>query len=94
MINPSLGLGELERLGYSNIIEGRGFELSFAGLTIVFISLVAVSGFIRLLPILLAALDSFFPPGPEEAAVVQASGPEDAEVAAIAFAIVEQRKRG
>ena len=80
-------------MGYSNIIEGRGFELSFAGLTIVFFALVAVSLFIRLLPVLLAALDRVLPSAPAETGVVQTTGPEDAEVAAIAYAIVEQRKR-
>lgn len=80
-------------MGYSNIIEGRGVELSFAGLTIVFFALVAVSLFIRLLPVLLAALDKVLPSTPAETGVAQTTGPEDAEVAAIAFAIVEQRKR-
>jgi Na+-transporting methylmalonyl-CoA/oxaloacetate decarboxylase gamma subunit len=77
-------------LGFQNIIDGKGLELSFAGLVIVFVALVAVASFISLLPILLSALDKFLP---EEVQVSPDSPaqPDDSEIAAIAYAVAQKR---
>jgi len=47
---------------YQQIVEGRGFEIAFAGMTIVFFALVVVSLFISFLPYLLRIIDRLLPP--------------------------------
>jgi len=46
---------------YQNIIAGQGFELAFAGMTIVFTALVLVSTFIALLPKVLMVINRLIP---------------------------------
>ena len=46
---------------YQNIIAGQGFELAFAGMTIVFTSPVLVSTFIALLPKVLMVINRLIP---------------------------------
>ena len=80
---------------------GRDFDglgLCFAGIVIVFTSLVLISLFITALPKLLEQLDHIFPPPPEAhdpattaAGSVTASSDETEKVAAIAYALRQQK---
>ena len=71
------------------VIDHGGFDLSFAGITIVFVSLVSISIFIAMLPRILKVVDKIFPPKeepkPRKAATPKSDSLE--EVAAIAYAL-------
>jgi Na+-transporting methylmalonyl-CoA/oxaloacetate decarboxylase gamma subunit len=68
---------------YQNIIDGQGFSLAFAGMTIVFTALILVSAFTALLPKILKVVNRRIPEvqhhpqkrkGSDEAAVAAAIG--------------------
>ena len=46
---------------YQSIIDGQGFSLAFAGMTIVFVALTAVSTFIAVLPRILRVVNRYYP---------------------------------
>ena len=46
---------------YQNIIDGQGFSLAVAGMTIVFVALIAVSLLITLLPRILRVVNRYYP---------------------------------
>ena len=77
---------------YQNIIAGQGFELAFAGMTIVFTALVLVSTFIALLPKVLAPINRLIPEVHLHTAPSQQSkGGDEAEIAAaVGFALHAQ----
>lgn len=47
---------------YQQIVEGKGFEIAFAGMAIVFFALTVVSLFIAFSPHLLRIIDRLLPP--------------------------------
>ncbi len=79
---------------YQNIIAGDGFELAFAGMTIVFTALVLVSIFIAVLPTVLVVLNRLIPEVHHHTAAPQQreAGDETAVAAAIGFALHTQKQ--
>ncbi len=79
---------------YQNIIAGDGFELAFAGMTIVFTALVLVSIFIAVLPKVLGVLNRLIPEVHHHTAAPQQRGASDETVvaAAIGFALHTQKQ--
>lgn len=95
---------DVSNLYQEGILEGGrdfdGLGLCFAGIVIVFTSLVLISLFITVLPRILEKVDAIFPPPPEvhsaapSSSGTSASNPasDDAEkVAAIAYALKQQK---
>ena len=82
---PSLSFS----FSYQNIIAGQGFELAFAGMTIVFTALVMVSTFIALLPKALVVINRLIPEVHHHTAPTQRreQSNETDIVAAIGFAL-------
>ena len=76
----------MERLSFSyqNIVSGQGFELAFAGMTIVFTALVLVTLFIALLPKALVVVNRLIPEAHLHTAPPQR---QRADAAAIAAAV-------
>ena len=74
---------------YQNIIAGDGFELAFAGMTIVFTALVLVSIFIAVLPKVLVVLNRLIPEVHHHTAAPQQreASDETAVAAAIGFGL-------
>ena len=76
---------------------GRHFDglgLCFAGIVIVFSSLLTICLFISVLPKLLDQVDKIFPPAPEpqpSSSTSVSGGDETEKVAAIAYALRQQR---
>ena len=81
---------------YQNIIAGDGFELAFAGMTIVFTALVLVSIFIAVLPKVLVVLNRLIPEVHHHTAAPQQreASDETAVAAAIGFALHTQKQSG
>ena len=83
---------------YQNIIDGQGFSLAFAGMTIVFVALIAVCLFITLLPRLLLVVNRYYPEldgldGPASREQREgAPGADDEAMAAIAAALHAHRQ--
>ena len=79
---------------YQNIIAGDGFELAFAGMTIVFTALVLVSIFIAVLPKILVVLNRLIPEVHHHTAAPQQreASDETAVTAAIGFALHTQKQ--
>ena len=79
---------------YQNIITGQGFQLAFAGMTIVFTSLVLVSIFIALLPKVLVVLNRLIPEVHQHTAAPKQreTSDETAIAAAIGFALHTQQQ--
>ena len=79
---------------YQNIIAGQGFQLAFAGMTIVFTALVLVSIFIALLPKVLVVLNRLIPEVHHHTAAPKQreTGDETAIAAAIGFALHTQQQ--
>ncbi len=80
---------------YQNILDGQGFELAFAGMTIVFTALSLVSIFIGLLPHLLVFVNRWIPEvhhhsAPKARAKSPAAG-NDAEIAAAIGYVLHNR---
>lgn len=83
-------------LSYQNILDGQGFEMAFAGMTIVFVALSMVSIFIALLPRILVVVNQYIPEGHAHATAnpkPAAADAEEAAVAAVAYA-VRRHSRG
>jgi sodium pump decarboxylase gamma subunit len=83
-------------LSYQNILDGQGFEMAFAGMTIVFVALSMVSIFIALLPRILVVVNQYIPEGHARATPnpkPAAANAEEAAVAAVAYA-VHRHSRG
>jgi len=83
-------------LSYQNILDGQGFEMAFAGMTIVFVALSMVSIFIALLPRILVVVNQYIPEGHAHATPnpkPAAANAEEAAVAAVAYA-VHRHSRG
>jgi len=83
-------------LSYQNILDGQGFEMAFAGMTIVFVALSMVSIFIALLPRILVVVNQYIPEGHAHATPnpkPAAANAEEATVAAVAYA-VHRHSRG
>jgi Na+-transporting methylmalonyl-CoA/oxaloacetate decarboxylase gamma subunit len=51
----------LRKFSYQHIIDGQGFEISVAGIIIVFTALISISLFIYFLPKILNLLDKVLP---------------------------------
>ncbi len=79
---------------FQNIVAGQGFELTFAGMTIVFTALVLVSTFIALLPKALVVLNRMIPEVHHHTAKpkVREQGNEAQIAAAIGFALHAQKQ--
>ncbi|MFO7830381.1 MAG: hypothetical protein R6V18_00195 [Desulfuromonadaceae bacterium] len=58
-------------IGWENVVAGNGVGLAISGITIIFLSLLSISIFIRLLPRVLALVDGTARDRPTEVAVVQ-----------------------
>ena len=73
---------------YHNIVSGQGFELAFAGMTIVFTALVLVTLFIVLLPRVLVMVNRLIPEAHlHTASPPRTQGDDDASIAvAVSFA--------
>ena len=77
---------------YQNIVAGQGFELVFAGMTIVFTALVLVSVFVTLLPRILSVINPLFPETQLHTEPQTKKSDESEIAAAIGFALhVHQR---
>ena len=73
---------------YHNIVSGQGFELAFAGMTIVFTALVLVTLFIALLPKALVVVNRLIPEAHLHTAPPQRQSDDDAAIAAaVGFAL-------
>ncbi len=80
---------------YQNIIDGQGFSLAFAGMTIVFVALAAVSTFITLLPRILRVVDRYYPEKDGHApAAARPEASADDEVMAVIAAALHAHRRG
>jgi Na+-transporting methylmalonyl-CoA/oxaloacetate decarboxylase gamma subunit len=78
----------LESFNYQNVVDGQAIGISITGLIIVFTSLILISLFIFLLPIILGILDTIFPEAKvEEVKSAPTKQDEGSTVAAIGFAI-------
>ncbi len=70
-----------------------GGGVALTGMLIVFVALTALSGFITLLPKIVAVLDKVAPPKPEHQSLVQSPSSGEAEpevLAAIGFALHQE----
>ena len=80
---------------YQNIIDGQGFSLAFAGMTLVFVALIAVSLLITLLPRILRVVNRYYPEldGPTSRGQGEgAPGADDEAMAASAAALHAHRQ--
>lgn len=83
-------------MGFDNILEHDGIGIALTGMTIVFVALMLISGFIALLPKFMQVFSAFLPPETHhDAATPRSAGEDEAVIAAIGFVLHqrEQEKR-
>ena len=77
--------------GFENITANNGVGITLTGMTIVFIALVLISGYIALLPKILKKVSRFFPE--EELPVDRSEDPDFAEELRMAVVVATALKK-
>ena len=84
------------QVGIQNIADGQGIDIAITGMLIVFSVLVLISGFIALLPRILATIARKYPESPGVPSQPLTTGPladEEAVLAAIGY-VLHTRQTG